>query len=130
MPCARRSRMARRSPSSYARTGGLYGDLGLFTSRDAFGEDLTELFNLLTGYTRPPTFHHLLPAPDELRDGLVTRIRRETDHARAGRPTHIIAKMNGLEDGRFIEELYGGRQRSGGGDRSDRARHLLPTPRG
>jgi polyphosphate kinase len=99
--------MARRSPSSYARTGGLYGDLGLFTSRDAFGEDLTELFNLLTGYTRPPTFHHLLLAPDELRDGLVTRIRRETDHLRAERPAHIIAKMNGLVDGRLIEELYG-----------------------
>jgi polyphosphate kinase len=89
-----------------ARTGGIYGDLGLFTSRDAFGEDLTELFNLLTGYTRPPTFHHLLLAPDHLRDGLVRRIRRETDHARAGRPARIIAKMNGLVDGRLIEELY------------------------
>jgi polyphosphate kinase len=90
-----------------ARTGGVYGDLGLFTSREAFGEDLTELFNLLTGYTRPPTFHHLLLAPDHLRDGLVTRIRRETEHARAGRPARIIAKMNGLVDGRLIEELYG-----------------------
>jgi polyphosphate kinase len=89
-----------------ARTGGVYGDLGLFTSRDAFGEDLTELFNVLTGYTRPPTFHHLLLAPDHLRDGLVARIRRETDHARAGRPARIIAKMNGLVDGRLIEELY------------------------
>ena len=89
-----------------ARTGGVYGDLGLFTSREAFGEDLTELFNLLTGYTRPPTFHHLLLAPDHLRDGLVTRIRRETDHARAGRPARIIAKMNGLVDSRLIEELY------------------------
>ena len=90
-----------------ARTGGVYGDLGLFTSREAFGEDLTELFNLLTGYTRPPTFHHLLLAPDHLREGLVTRIRREVGHARAGRPARIIAKMNGLVDGRLIEELYG-----------------------
>ena len=88
------------------RTGGVYGDLGLFTSRDSFGEDLTELFNLLTGATRPPAFHHLLLAPDHLRDELVGRIRRETDHARAGRPARIIAKMNGLVDRRLIEELY------------------------
>jgi polyphosphate kinase len=89
-----------------ARTGGLYGDLGLFTSRDSFGEDLTELFNLLTGGTRPRGFHHLLLAPTDLRDGLVERIRREADHARAGRPWRIIAKMNGLVDRRLIQELY------------------------
>ena len=88
------------------RTGGVYGDLGLFTSRDSFGEDLTALFNLLTGYTRPLGFHHLLLAPGHLRDGLVERIRREADHARSGRPARIIAKMNGLVDRRLIEELY------------------------
>jgi polyphosphate kinase len=88
------------------RTGGVYGDLGLFTSRDSFGEDLTALFNLLTGYTRPRGFHHLLLAPTDLREGLVARIRREADHARAGRPARIIAKMNGLVDRRLIEELY------------------------
>jgi polyphosphate kinase len=87
------------------RTGGVYSDLGLFTSRDSFGEDLTELFNLLSGYTRPRAFHHLLLAPSGLRDGLVRRIRREADHARAGRPARIIAKMNGLADRRLIEEL-------------------------
>ena len=90
-----------------ARTGGVYSDLGLFTSRESVGEDLTELFNLLTGGTRPHAFHHLLLAPDDLRDGLVARIRRETDHARAGRPARIIAKMNGLVDRRLIERLYG-----------------------
>ncbi len=68
--------------------------------------DLTELFNLLTGYTRPHGFHHLLLAPTDLRDRLVGRIRREADHARAGRPARIIAKMNGLVDRRLIEELY------------------------
>ena len=88
------------------RTGGLYGDIGIFTSRDSFGEDLTELFNLLTGYTRPRGFHHLILSPDSLREGLIERIRREADHARAGRPTRIIAKMNGLVDRRLIEELY------------------------
>jgi polyphosphate kinase len=89
-----------------ARTAGVYSDLGLFTSRESFGEDLTQLFNLLTGYTRPTSFHHLLLAPGGLRDGLVDRIRREAGHARAGRPARIIAKMNGLVDRRLIEELY------------------------
>ena len=89
------------------RTGGVYGDLGLFTCRESFGEDLTELFNLLTGYTRPRGFHNLLLAPTDLRDELVARIRREADHARARRPARIIAKMNGLVDRRLIEELYG-----------------------
>jgi polyphosphate kinase len=88
------------------RTGGLYGDLGLFTCRDSFGEDLTALFNLLTGHTRPRGFHHLLLAPTDLREGLLHRIRREAAHAQAGRPARIIAKMNGLVDRRLIEELY------------------------
>jgi polyphosphate kinase len=92
------------------RTGGIYADLGLFTSRDSFGEDLTELFNLLTGNTRPRAFHHLLVAPTDLRDGLVARVRREVAHVRAGRPARIIAKMNALVDRALIEELYAASQ--------------------
>src|SRR6185503_6575029 len=88
------------------RTGNLYTDLGLFTARESFGEDLTELFNLLTGYTRPREFHHLLVAPTELRDELIERIRREGARAREGRPSRIIAKMNSLVDRKLIEELY------------------------
>ena len=87
-------------------TGGAYGDLGLFTSRESFGEDLTELFDLLTGYTRPGGFHHLLLAPTDLRDALVARIRREAEHARRGGTGRIVAKMNSLVDRRLIEELY------------------------
>jgi polyphosphate kinase len=88
------------------RTAGIYGDLGIFTCRETFGEDLTELFNLLTGYTRPQRFHHLIVAPTDLRDGLVARIRREAAHARAGRPARIAAKVNSLVDPSLIEELY------------------------
>jgi polyphosphate kinase len=80
--------------------------VGLFTSRPTFGEDVSELFNLLTGYTRPQRFHHLLLAPTNLREQMIDRIRREAIHARAGRPAHLIAKMNGLVDRRVIEELY------------------------
>src|SRR5678815_2411536 len=79
-----------------SRTATTYEDLGLFTCAESFGEDLTELFNLLTGYTEPRRFNHLLVAPTDLRDDLVERIRREADHARAGRPGRLIAKMNSL----------------------------------
>jgi polyphosphate kinase len=92
------------------RTGGIYGDFGLFTCRESFGEDLTELFNMLTGYTHPHGFRHLLVAPTGLRDGLQARIRREADHARHGRPARIIAKMNSLVDRVLIEELYAASQ--------------------
>jgi polyphosphate kinase len=92
------------------RTANLYADLGLFTSRESVGEDLTELFNMLTGYTQPRTFNHLLVAPTDLRDGLVIRIRREADLARAGRPARLIAKMNSLVDPALIEELYAASQ--------------------
>ena len=88
------------------RTAGVYGDLGMFTCRESFGEDLTELFNLLTGYTHPRGFNHLIVAPTDLRDELVMRIRREAEHARAGRPARIIAKINNLVDSALIEELY------------------------
>jgi polyphosphate kinase len=88
------------------RTSGVYSDLGLFTCRESFGEDLTQLFNFLTGYTRPQRFHHLLLAPTELRESFVSYIRREADHARAGKPARIIAKVNSLIDPALIEELY------------------------
>ncbi len=92
------------------RTGNLYADLGLFTCRESFGEDVSELFNLVTGYTRPDGFHHLITAPAGLRDALVARIRREADHARAGRRARLVAKMNSLVDRTLIEELYAASQ--------------------
>jgi polyphosphate kinase len=64
----------------------------------------------MTGYTRPRRFNHLLVAPTFYRDAIVTRIRREAEHARAGRKGRIIAKMNSLVDPRVIEELYAASQ--------------------
>jgi polyphosphate kinase len=88
------------------RTAGIYSDLGLFTCRETFGQDLTELFNLLTGYTRPQKFNHLLLAPIALREHFITCIRKEAEHARAGQPSRIIAKLNSLIDPTVIDELY------------------------
>ena len=93
-----------------ARTAGVYSDLGLFTCRETFGEDLTELFNLLTGYTRPQKFNHLLLAPIGLRDYFLAQIRKEADHARAGRSARVIVKVNSLIDADLIEELYSASQ--------------------
>jgi polyphosphate kinase len=92
------------------RTGGIYADLGLFTCRETFGEDLTELFNLVTGYARPIRFNHLLVAPTDLREALVAKIRREVEHARAGRPARLVAKLNSLVDWRIVTELYAASQ--------------------
>ena len=88
------------------RTGGIYSDLSLFTCREDFGEDLTEVFNLLTGYTRPQRFHHVLMAPMKLRERFIRMIEHETEQARAERPARIVAKVNSLIDPAVIEKLY------------------------
>ena len=88
------------------RTSTIYSDIGLFTSRESFGEDLTELFNLLTGYTRPQTFNHFVLAPMNLRQHFVDLIRKEAEHARAGQHARIVAKVNSLIDAAVIEQLY------------------------
>ena len=88
------------------RTAGIYSDLGIFTCRESFAADLTEVFNLITGYTRPQKFHHLLMAPMKLREQFIAMIEREAQQALAGRPARIIAKVNSLIDRAIIEKLY------------------------
>lgn len=87
-------------------TARYYTDLGLFTADERIGQDLTHVFNLLTGYVQPPRLNHLVLAPTHLRRWLVERIRREAAHARAGRPAGIVAKLNALADEEMIRELY------------------------
>ncbi|MBI1751124.1 MAG: polyphosphate kinase 1 [Acidobacteria bacterium] len=88
------------------RTSRLYSDIGLLTARPEFGEDLSNLFNMLTGYTRPPKFHRILLAPQHLKKALKERILREIDHARAGREARMVLKMNALVDPQIIQLLY------------------------
>ena len=92
------------------RTAAVYSDIGLFTCTETFGQDLTELFNLLTGYTRPQKFNHLLLAPLSLREYFLTQIRKEAEIARSGRPARVIAKINSLIDPTIIDELYSASQ--------------------
>jgi polyphosphate kinase len=88
------------------RTARLYTDFGLFSAEPDLGADLTDLFNVLTGFGAPARFRKLLVAPRGMRERFVEMIRREAEHARAGRPARILAKMNALVDDEIILELY------------------------
>jgi polyphosphate kinase len=88
------------------KTARLYEDLGLFTCQADLGADLTDLFNVLTGYSRQRDYRKLLVAPVGLRERLLALIARETEHAQAGRPGQIIAKMNAITDTELIVALY------------------------
>ena len=89
-----------------SRTSNLYTDLGLLTAREEFGQDLVELFNYLTGFSKQQSFRRLLVAPVTLRRGMEELIRREIRHAREGRGGLIRAKMNALVDPAIIALLY------------------------
>ena len=88
------------------KTARIYEDYGLLTADPQVGEDVTDLFNHLTGYTRDTEYKRLLVAPDSLRGGLVSRIERETENQRAGRPARIRFKCNALVDEVIIDALY------------------------
>jgi polyphosphate kinase len=92
------------------QTARLYEDLSLFTAREDIGEDATSLFNLLTGYSAPDHWNHLIVAPLGLHEAVLGLITRETEHARAGRPAAIVAKMNSLVDADVISALYSAAQ--------------------
>jgi polyphosphate kinase len=88
-----------------AKTAAIYTDLGLFSCDPALTADLVELFHSLTGRSRKPEYRKLLVAPVNMRDRFLAMIAREADHARAGRPAAIIAKMNQLEDRPICEAI-------------------------
>ena len=87
-------------------TAKLYTDVGLFTCSEAIGEDATAVFNMLSGYSEPRSWNKLSLAPYWLKDRFLYLIGREREHALAGRPAKIIAKMNSLCDKSVIEALY------------------------
>jgi len=89
-----------------SKTSRLYTDLGLLSARPELGQDLVELFNYLTGFSKQQEFRKLLVAPVSLRKGMENLIRREIKHARKGHGGHIKAKMNSLVDPQIISLLY------------------------
>ena len=92
-----------------ATTARFYTDLGLMSADPDLGADLNDFFNELTGGAGPPEkeFRRLLVAPNSLVQGIDRMIEREIEHASAGRPARIQAKVNGLADRRVVKSLYG-----------------------
>ncbi len=88
------------------KTARYYEDYGLLTSRDAVGEDLTKLFNQLSGYAPEAEFKSLLVSPNGVREGLVERIEREVAFHAAGKDSRIRIKVNSLVDEQIIDSLY------------------------
>jgi polyphosphate kinase len=93
-----------------ARTARLYTDIGLFTCQPAIAADVSDLFNMLTGFSRQRVFRKLLVAPNGMRDRFLQLIARESAHAAAGRPARIIGKMNSLVDAEIIDAMYAASQ--------------------
>jgi len=89
-----------------ATTAAAYTDLGLLTADPGITDDASELFNMLTGAGGEPRFNRLLVAPHTMRARFLVMIEREAEHARAGRPAEIVAKVNGLADREIIAALY------------------------
>jgi polyphosphate kinase len=90
----------------HPKTARLYEDFGLLTADRTVGEDITDLFNHLTGYSRPPDYERLLVAPAGVRTGLIEQIEAQADLARAGEPCRIQLKCNALIDEAMIDALY------------------------
>ena len=90
----------------HPKTARLYEDLGLLTTDAAIGEDVSNLFNVLSGYSMNTNYERLLVAPHSIRAGLVERIEREVAHHRQGQPARIIFKVNSIVDEKTIDALY------------------------
>jgi polyphosphate kinase len=87
-------------------TSQVYTDFGLFTADPEVLDDVSDLFNYLTGYSKRKEYRHLLVAPVSLRGDILNLITREIEHARRGRPAHIIIKNNAVTDPGVIRALY------------------------
>lgn len=90
----------------HSKTARGYEDLGLLTSNRDVGQDLTRLFNQLSGYAPRSKFHRLLVAPRTVRTGLIERIEREIANKEAGKDAWVKLKVNSLVDEKTIDALY------------------------
>jgi polyphosphate kinase len=90
----------------HPKTARIYEDFGLLTADPDVANDLTDLFNVLTGYSRQTAYSRLLVAPHGVRSGIIERVEREVEHARAGRGGAVQIKVNSIVDEEISDALY------------------------
>jgi len=88
------------------QTARTYTDLGLFTCNPDFADDVSALFNYLTGYAELPQWRKLIVAPSRLQTVMIEKIEREAANAREGKPGRIVAKLNGVLEPVVVKALY------------------------
>lgn len=91
-------------------TSRLYTDIGLLSTNEAYANDVSEFFNVITGHSLPSTYRNLITSPRDMRIQLCNLVQREADNARNGLPAGVVMKLNSLQDKELIDELYAASQ--------------------
>lgn len=91
-------------------TSRFYTDIGLLTSKEIYGQDVSEFFNVITGHSQPTAYRNLITSPRDMRIQLCNLVRREAENARNGLPAGIVIKINSFQDKELIDELYNASQ--------------------
>jgi polyphosphate kinase len=91
-------------------TSRLYTDVGLLSTNEVYGNDVSEFFNVITGHSQPSAYQNLITSPRDMRIQLCNMVRREAENARNGSPSGIIIKLNSIQDKELIDELYAASQ--------------------
>jgi polyphosphate kinase len=87
-------------------TSRFYTDIGLLSTNEAYANDVSEFFNVITGHSQPAAYRNLITSPRDMRIQLCNLVKREAENAKAGIPSGIVIKLNSLQDKEFIDALY------------------------
>ncbi|HEU5293068.1 MAG TPA: polyphosphate kinase 1 [Cyclobacteriaceae bacterium] len=87
-------------------TSRFYTDIGLLTSKEIYGQDVSEFFNVITGHSQPAAYRNLITSPRDMRIQLCNLVKREAENAKSGLPAGIVIKINSFQDKELIDELY------------------------
>ncbi len=87
-------------------TAKIYTDTSFLTAKPAYGHDISEFFNVITGHSVPPGYKKMITTPGDMRAKLIRLIRREVTNIKKGKPAGIVIKVNSIEDQATIDELY------------------------
>ena len=87
-------------------TSRLYTDIGLMSTNEAYANDVSDFFNVITGHSQPAAYRNLITSPRDMRIQLCNLVRREAENASQGLPSGIVIKLNSLQDKEFIDALY------------------------